>query len=1049
MNVLSHRKFLSLIAVAVIGSLAFFQVNYYIHQSADPHYYLSTTLTGGSANVWYNHNTAFYYAISQSASNEKTTTSTVSCPAPSYPTYPSAGGSVSWNLTLGSTVLASGTTSATDITQTHSSSCHKSTINGVTTYDTDAYSTTSWKYIVNYVINFQSYGSTSGTTYTWTINLDGSSESGTVDIFSDTINSPAGATNVAIGNTETYTSSYTTFSATGFQWFVNGVAQTVNASSMSFKFSANGTFSIYYVLINTTGYAIQSPTTTVIVVNQSPPSLPSGITQYIQINVTNFQSVATPNPYQQVIKWPSSQYSAIEAANLDNMEFFYHNATIIDSWMENNASNTAGQTVFWLKLNSIPASLTITIYAGFASTSTNLLNGNTVGEAPQLSSTYGQYDNGANIFIYYNVKPASTTGWTISGSAGLSTSAPSGSYFSSSNAYYANSASGDYMYSPISGLNSGEIISFDVYTTGLGDLFFLANSAGAGQMGRLDGRGGTDYSGLATTSSWTVWAAPSSGLSLSRDIWYKADIVIPSSGNAQMYFGSASTSLSVFGSAANSLSVSNNGNYVGLIGDGLGSSYVTYWNSFIIRSYPPNGVMPSVTIAGEVVPSAVPSGITQYVQVTITNSQSVNTANPYNQMVNWPSSQYTSIESSTMSNVEWFYSDGSIIPSWMQNGNSNTATQTTFWLKLNGIAASSSEVIYIGFASTSTNLLNTVTGEAPQLSSTYGQYDSGSNVFQFYDNFAGTALNTAKWQTITSGSGTETVSNGITVSESVLKTNMFVASKSTYLGIADGLITSQNTASFRGTGMELGTALPTGSGFVSGFTWLVSTNSQPGDFMQSFTSASVGSTIASTPTVPGTPYILSAVWSATGAESELVNYNTYLTASNSSFSLTSTYVILYAGSDGSNIGTIKLQYVLDRSLLPNNVMPSVTIVKSYPYSVILSNGQNYFSVSINGRGSNTIGAPGQSSSIPGIQITYEQVYTANVYLWLNQTLPSGLSIAVSTTYSGTQTVLTTSPYDLVADNGLSAGSTQGIWVWFSSDNNYPTNVTVAIEIQVG
>ena len=114
----------------------------------------------------------------------------------------------------------------------------------------------------------------------------------------------------------------------------------------------------------------------------------------------------------------------------------------------------------------------------------------------------------------------------------------------------------------------------------------------------------------------------------------------------------------MFGSSTNSLSFVNNGNYLGLIGDGLGSSYVTYWNSFIVRSYPPNGVMPSVTIAGENPPSAVPSGITQYIQVTITNSQSVNTANPYNQMVNWPSSQYSSIESSTMSNIEWFYSDG-------------------------------------------------------------------------------------------------------------------------------------------------------------------------------------------------------------------------------------------------------------------------------------------------------------------------------------------------------------------------------------------------------
>ncbi|EGD71880.1 MAG: hypothetical protein CSMARM5_0077, partial [Candidatus Parvarchaeum acidophilus ARMAN-5_'5-way FS'] len=40
-----------------------------------------------------------------------------------------------------------------------------------------------------------------------------------------------------------------------------------------------------------------------------------------------------------------------------------------------------------------------------------------------------------------------------------------------------------------------------------------------------------------------------------------------------------------------------------------------------------------------------------------------------------------------------------------------------------------------------TNLLNTVNdGEAPQLSSTYGEYDDGASVFNAYSNFAGTTL---------------------------------------------------------------------------------------------------------------------------------------------------------------------------------------------------------------------------------------------------------------------------------------------------------------------
>ncbi len=43
-------------------------------------------------------------------------------------------------------------------------------------------------------------------------------------------------------------------------------------------------------------------------------------------------------------------------------------------------------------------------------------------------------------------------------------------------------------------------------------------------------------------------------------------------------------------------SVSINGNYIGLVGDAAGSSYISYWEGIIIRALPPNGVMPSFSI---------------------------------------------------------------------------------------------------------------------------------------------------------------------------------------------------------------------------------------------------------------------------------------------------------------------------------------------------------------------------------------------------------------------------------------------------------------------
>jgi hypothetical protein len=137
-----------------------------------------------------------------------------------------------------------------------------------------------------------------------------------------------------------------------------------------------------------------------------------------------------------------------------------------------------------------------------------------------------------------------------------------------------------------------------------------------------------------------------------------------------------------------------------------------------------------------------PLGIQSYVPITITNSQSSPTPTPFQQMITVNSNTYSSLEASDLQNVEFFDSSGNVVPSWLESGNSNTSTATIYWLRLaNGIPADSSVTVYMGFASTVTNLFNSVTtGEAPQLSPGYGQYDDGANVFPYYWNFAGTSL---------------------------------------------------------------------------------------------------------------------------------------------------------------------------------------------------------------------------------------------------------------------------------------------------------------------
>ncbi len=234
------------------------------------------------------------------------------------------------------------------------------------------------------------------------------------------------------------------------------------------------------------------------------------------------------------------------------------------------------------------------------------------------------------------------------------------------------------------------------------------------------------------------------------------------------------------------------------------------------------------TLAGKVVTNAtgtlagtathgptLPAGIEYYSQITISNSQSSATPNPFQQMINFTSSDpgFSSIVTGNFGqNVEFFYSNGTVIPSWLENYTSNHAL---WWLKLGSIPAGSSQTLYMGFAPTSTNLFNTVNdGEAPQIPcgstptsscSNYAEYDDGANVFNFYDNFAGTSLNTSKW---TVSGITYTVNNGF--SATATSADGYIISKNVAIDPATNII------DFYGTNFQTSTASWTAVGAIDG-----------------------------------------------------------------------------------------------------------------------------------------------------------------------------------------------------------------------------------------
>ena len=150
--------------------------------------------------------------------------------------------------------------------------------------------------------------------------------------------------------------------------------------------------------------------------------------------------------------------------------------------------------------------------------------------------------------------------------------------------------------------------------------------------------------------------------------------------------------------------------------------------------------------------------------MTITNNGISATGADFDEMVKVNSSAYSQYEAVNLQNVEFFYGNGSVIPSWLESGNSVNSKDTIYWLKLDeGIPPGRILYTYIGFANAGTDLFNGETvGEAPELSQTYGQYDNGKVVFPFYDNFASGSSNSA-WSNNLSPSGSFSRNNGLTV----------------------------------------------------------------------------------------------------------------------------------------------------------------------------------------------------------------------------------------------------------------------------------------------
>ena len=178
-----------------------------------------------------------------------------------------------------------------------------------------------------------------------------------------------------------------------------------------------------------------------------PTSDAASPTSYVTITLTNSQTIATPVNFQQLLKIDWSTYATELNANVSNVRFYnstsFSSSTELSGWIEDNNTTTATSSNVWVNLSGtiVPASGTATIYMAFLPTTSSWSSH--WGLAPQLSTKYGEFDNGVKVFIGYQnfsgtTLPSSwaSTGGTVTVNNGLTV--PAGDVASSVISYPMN-----------------------------------------------------------------------------------------------------------------------------------------------------------------------------------------------------------------------------------------------------------------------------------------------------------------------------------------------------------------------------------------------------------------------------------------------------------------------------------------------------------------------------------------------------------------------------------------------------------------------------------
>ena len=139
------------------------------------------------------------------------------------------------------------------------------------------------------------------------------------------------------------------------------------------------------------------------------------------ISIANNQSSATGSNFQQMIHFnpTNSLFTGQIASNLGNIRFS-QGVSELHSWCESGCASSSSNAVFWVLLpDGIGADSNTIINMSFLPTNTEY-DGVYAGEAPELSASYAEYDNGPNVFSFYDNFTGTSlnsqwTNWVVGG----------------------------------------------------------------------------------------------------------------------------------------------------------------------------------------------------------------------------------------------------------------------------------------------------------------------------------------------------------------------------------------------------------------------------------------------------------------------------------------------------------------------------------------------------------------------------------------------------------------------------------------------------------